>query len=134
MKDLRFKEEKLVLFVADEVIHEQIYDEKTGDVKKIVYSLPEQLKKLGIKFLPMPKNYILRMPKEDKRELKISDLGPMVLAWVDGMGRISNEYMGKNFRKPFPIDLNTLLALREIFVTNSDETKATTIKEKGAEK
>ena len=117
------KKEKILLFAKELVISEQRFNQATGKVEIVKHNTIDALKEHRINFLPMPQDWILKPAKGDTKEFKLSDLGIYVLAKIDEQGRIINDYLGKNFRKPTPVDLDTLLGLRALFVSEEAQTE-----------
>ena len=115
--------EKIVLFAKELVVSEQRINPSTGRTEVRKYNTLDPLKEHKISYFPMPMDFVLKAAKNDQKELKLSDLGVYILASIDDQGHISNDYLGKNFRKPTPIDLNTLLSLRALFVNDEPEKK-----------
>jgi hypothetical protein len=117
--------DRAVIFASTERIEHKAFDLDRGEVVAKSFVPYDEAKAMGIEVVAMPRNLVLWENKKEgkakdgkkvKPDVKyLHDLGSFVVAVVDEDGKILNEFVGRNFRRPVPIDMATLRALARVF-------------------
>lgn len=135
--------ERVVIFASTDRIEHKAIDFNRGEVVVKSFVPYDEAKALGVDVVPMPKNLVLWESKKDgktkdngkkaKPGVKhLHDLGSFVLAVVDDEGKILNDFIGRNFRRPVPIDVGTLKALSRLFTNGMSSAPSASEADHGA--
>ena len=125
--------DRTVIFASTDRLEHKGFDLDRGEIVSKSFVPYDDAKGMGIEVVPMPKNFVLWESKGDgktkdkdnkkgKSSVKyLHELGDFVVAVVDDDGKIRNEFIGRNFRRPVPIDFSTLKALKQVFVNGASK-------------
>ena len=108
---------ELVLMVRVSEVSEQKINTSTGKTETSKYKTTDALDEAGIPWLPMPLDFTLGKGKDGK-PIMLSDLGTYIIVKLRN-GKLLNEFKAQNFRKPVVVDIQTILALRDLFSVKS---------------